>query len=315
MRHSTQRKVGTVAVLLTLFAAQSLWAQAPSVAHPTPERLHTLTGVFRTHPAFHSRFLSDERDLIVYLPPGYEQHPKTRYPVLYMHDGQNLFDSATAFLGREWQADETAQSLILAEKIRPLIIVGIYNTGAKRLEEYTPTRDSKGRGGQAEAYGRLLVKELKPFIDAHYRTLKGTANTALGGSSLGGLVTLYLGLKYPRVFGNLAIMSPSTWWANKAILNDVKAYRQKPSARLWLDIGSAEDRTPSESAKVVNETRELRDALLARGWKLNANLHYMEAEGEQHNETAWAKRFGPMLEFLFPPQEQREREHTQENRL
>ena len=127
--------------------------------------------------------------MLVYLPPDYDQATADRYPVLYLHDGQNVFDQATSF-GDEWRVDETAQELITAGCIEPIIVVGIYNTGDHRIDEYTPTPSADGTlGGRADDYGRMLVEELKPFIDATYKTFPGAANTALGGSSLGGLLT------------------------------------------------------------------------------------------------------------------------------
>jgi enterochelin esterase-like enzyme len=163
------------------------------------QRPHTLTGDIRYHKNFHSKVLNNDRDIIVYLPPGYETNKNKRFSVFYMHDGQNLFDGATSFIpGQEWKVDETAQSLINAHKIEPLIVVGIYNTGKDRVNEYTPAQDPKYKaGGNADLYARMLVEELKPFIDRTYRTKPDAAHTGLGGSSLGGLVSLYLGLTVP----------------------------------------------------------------------------------------------------------------------
>jgi predicted alpha/beta superfamily hydrolase len=265
----------------------------------TTQEQHTLTGEFRTHKNFHSRFLTIDRDILVYLPPGYETDKRRRYPVLYLHDGQNLFDGATSFIkGSEWQVDETAQALIAAHAIRPLIIVGIYNTGSNRIDEYTPTADDRRRGGKGDLYGRLLVEELKPFIDSEYRTLKDAKNTGLGGSSLGGLVSLHLALKYPKVFGRVAVVSPSVWWDNKMILREVEALKKKANLHIWLDMGTKEGGTEAEEHK--RNARLLRDALVAKGWKENSNLKYYEAEGAEHNERAWAQRVDPMLRFLFP---------------
>ena len=129
------------------------------------------TDSVRRHHNFLSQYVAYRRDLVVYLPPDYEQS-NGRYPVLYLHDGQNLFDPETAYVrGMDWKVDETADALIRAGKIEPLIIVGVFNTGEHRIEEYTPTRDRKLGGGHAELYGRMLVEELKPFIDSRYRTL------------------------------------------------------------------------------------------------------------------------------------------------
>jgi predicted alpha/beta superfamily hydrolase len=258
---------------------------------------HTLTGTFRVHKGFSSRYISTPRDIIVYLPPGYNDK-LARYPVFYMHDGQNLFDAATAFLGNEWGVDEIAESLIAEGSIEPLIIVGIYNTGTKRIAEYTPVRNQRGAGGQARQYGRLIVEELKPFIDSEYRTLPDRSNTALGGSSLGGLASIYIGLQHANTFGKLAVMSPSVWWANRAILRKVKRLREKPNTRIWLDIGTREGDNPQVSVKNV---RDLRDALLSKGWRLDRDLRFVEDEGAGHDEKAWSSRVGGVFRFLFPP--------------
>ena len=256
---------------------------------------HTITGDVRTHERFHSRFLEHDRTVIVYLPPGYDPGAARRYPVLYLHDGQNIFDRATSF-GEEWQVDEHAQDLILAGQIEPLIIVGVYNTGEYRIDEYTPTAGADiGRGGHADDYGRMLVEDLKPFIDATYKTLPGAANTAMGGSSLGGLLTLYLGLKYSTVFSRLAALSPSVWWDQRVLLTAVDALPAKLPLRIWLDAGTA------EGADTIGNARDLRDALVAKGWTIGDDLAYLEAQGGEHNERSWAARVEAVLKYLFPP--------------
>jgi len=267
-----------------------------------PERIHTLTGDIRFHNDFHSRFLVHDRDLIVYLPPGYQNTKQKRYPVLYLHDGQNLFDGATSFIpGRDWRVDETAEHLIKAGEIEPLIIVGIYNTGFDRVDEYTPTLDDRlKKGGSADLYGRMLVEELKPFIDSSYRTLEDRENTGLGGASLGGLVSLYLGLKYPHVFSKLAIISPSAWWDHRMIIHEVESLAAKPDLRIWLDIGTAE-------GEAIKALPPLRDALLDKGWKLDEDLRYLEAADAVHDELAWAARVDPILHFLFPGRKRKKR--------
>lgn len=258
---------------------------------------HTLTGEFHHHANFHSNFLDHDRKVIVYLPPDYQHEQSRRYPVLYLQDGQNLFDATTAFNGVEWGVDETAQRLILGGKIEPLIIVAIYNSGSDRIDEYTPTVDPRQkRGGKADLYGQFLIRELKPFIDLNYRTLAGPEFTGLGGSSLGGLLTLYLGLKHPNIFSRLMVMSPSVWWDHWMILGFVQQLRAKPTTRIWMDIGSKEGKlTPGF-------VRHLRDLLLTQGWRLDADLKFMEIRGGQHTEAAWAKRVEPALRFLFPKQ-------------
>jgi len=250
----------------------------------------------RLHQQFPSRLEDEKRDFIVYLPPLYDEQPKRRFPVLYMQDGQNLFDPGTAFAkGNYWRMGETADERIAAGEIEPLIIVGIYNTGQHRINEYTPVEDRRLGGGQADAYGQMLVEELKPFVDRSYRTLPGAAHCGLGGSSLGGLVTLYLGLRYSRMFSKLAVMSPSVWWRNRAILKTVAQIRRKPDLKIWLDVGT------KESQRALPDARELQCALLKKGWVPGDDLSYLEVPDAEHTESAWAQRVAPMLKFLFPP--------------
>ena len=258
-------------------------------------RTANLKSRLRKHPQFPSRIAKEKHDLIVYLPPLYDAEPARRYPVLFMQDGQNLFDPETSFIkGNHWRMGETADELIAVNEIEPLIIVGIYNTGVHRIDEYTPTEDLRLGGGQADAYGRMLIEELKPFIDKTYRTLPGAGNCGLGGSSLGGLVSLYLGLRYASIFGKLAVMSPSVWWHKRAILTTVGQVEKKPDLKIWLDIGT------KEGTRAVPDVRVLEKCLIKKGWKLCEDLAYAEAVGAEHNELAWAERVEPMLKFLFP---------------
>jgi len=254
-------------------------------------------GRLRHHRRFASKFLSTKRDLIVYLPPGYEESSKTRYPVFYLQDGQNLFDPQTAFGGLDWQADLTADQLIRRGSIPPLILVGIYNTGVRRISEYTPTRDPRSnKGGKAGRYAQMLAREIKPFIDTEYRTAKSASCTGVGGSSLGALTSLTAGLCYPGVFGRLALISPSVWWDSHAVLEIVNGYASRSRPRIWLDIGTEEGNNPR---KVVEDTRLLRNALEAKGWREGENLCYREFQRAGHNEHAWAGRFGFILEYLY----------------
>ena len=296
MKLACQRLSSHPARLLALIA---LFIFCPTASAQQP---HTLTGDIHTHKDFHSKILNNDRDVLVYLSPGYEATKSRRYSVLYLHDGQNLFDAATSFIpGQEWRVDETAQRLIAAGKIEPLIIVGINNAGKDRINEYTPAKDAKYKmGGKADLYGRMLVEELKPFIDAHYRTKKGAQYTGLGGSSLGGLVSIYLALKYPTVFGRAAVVSPSVWFANKQIVHYVESLPKKPKVRIWMDIGTKEGGTTEEAQQTVNDARLLNETLIKKGWKPGKDLKYFEAEGAQHNEAAWAARVESILTFLFP---------------
>ena len=260
---------------------------------------HTLTGDIRRHPAFPSRLLGNHRDVQVYLPPGYARS-RMRYPVLYMHDGQNVFDAATSFAGVEWEVDGAAERLVAAKEIAPLIVVAVDNAGADRIHEYTPSRgryEIYGVGGRSRAlaarYGRFLYEELKPFIDMHYRTRPEPDGTGMGGSSLGGLVTLALALRNPGRWQRLAVMSPSVWWDECVLYRMVESLRRKPPLKIWLDTGTAEEGW--------ERCRGLRDRLLDKGWRLGDDLVYHEAEGGEHTEAAWAMRMEGVLRFLFPP--------------
>jgi predicted alpha/beta superfamily hydrolase len=244
---------------------------------------------FRLHTKFHSKFLPKDRDVIVWLPPGYDSTPAKRYPVLYMHDGANVFVL--------WRIDEIAKPLITSRQVEPLIIVMVPHGGTQddRLDEYTPTKPPNFKsGGKLDSYGRMLVEELKPFIDSEYRTLTDPGNTGLGGASLGGIASLQLGLKYPKVFGKLAVVSPSLWWDSKLILRNAKELKSKPALRIWLDIGT------EEGQRFVDDVQELRNAFVKKGWVLNSDLVYFEAKGSGHNEEAFARRAEPMLKHLFP---------------
>ena len=286
--------------------------------------MHQPEGQLLRHDAFHSEFLEHDRDVLVWLPPGYDgstrrfstavQHDgfgtlnprdepsfgtsvvNRRYPVLYMHDGQNLFEADTAFQkGEHWRLGETAAELIDAGAIEPLIVVGIYNTGDHRKEEYTPTRDAKLGGGGADDYGRMIVEELKPLIDRTYRTRPDPHSTGIGGSSLGALVSVYLAFTHPQVFHRVAALSPSVWWNWRAILKTVRQARSKPPLKIWLDMGTAEGK------RGLDDARLLKAALVGLGFSVGVDLHYAEYEGATHSEQSWAERVAPMLRFLFPP--------------
>jgi len=242
-------------------------------------------------PQLESKILGNAREVTVYLPPGYESGD-ARYPVLYMQDGQNLFDPLRAFIpGQHWRLAEAADDAIGERTAAPMIIVGIDNAGPARIEEYTPTHDADRKsGGRAAVYGRFLIEELKPLIDASYRTRVDAQSTAIAGSSLGGLLTLFLGLTHPDVFTRLGVMSPSVWWDCRAILDVVDDY-DGPPLRTWLDIGGR------EGAEALDGARTLRDRLAAKHF----DLRYLEDRRADHSERAWARRVRAVLEFLFPP--------------
>jgi enterochelin esterase-like enzyme len=276
-------------------AAQSEIAKAHQL--PTEEGAARLHPRLRLHRAFKSRFLPDERDVIVYLPPGYGQNLERTYPVLYLQDGQNLFDGRTSYVpGRTWMVREHADEAIRAGEVEPLVIVGVYNAGDRRLAEYTHERDWQMGGGEAANYGRLMIEELMPWIAGLYRVRTVREQTGVGGSSLGGLVSLYLGLRYAEYFGKLAVISPSVWWNHKSILGylNERAPQIWERPRLWLDVGDQEGLRTLENAEQLNRR------LKANGWRAGENLHFERAAGGTHDEASWARRVRPMLRFLFP---------------
>jgi predicted alpha/beta superfamily hydrolase len=265
-----------------------------SPAAPDPAELHPR---LRMHRGFESRYLPDRRDVVVYLPPEYDLDPGCSYPVLYMHDGQNLFDGRTSFIpGQTWRVREQADAAIREGAVEPLIIVGIYNTGDRRLAEYTPERDWQMGGGEAASYGMLLTRELMPWIARRYRVRAEREHTGLGGSSLGGLVTLYLGLRHAEYFGRLAVLSPSVWWNHKSILGylNERAPEIWERPRMWLDVGDREGKRTLHNAEQLNRR------LIANGWRDGETLHFERVAGGTHSEESWAARVRPMLEFLFP---------------
>jgi predicted alpha/beta superfamily hydrolase len=218
--------------------------------------------------------------------------------VLYLQDGQNVFDGATAFIaGQEWEVDEAAERLIRRGLIEPLIVVALENAGAQRTNEYTATPDaSVGAGGGLARYERALTEELKPWVDGRFRSRPEREATAIGGSSLGALAALEIALRRPQVFGRVAALSVAAWWDGQAIVRSVEALAARPDTRVWVDVGTREPR------HAVADARRLRDALLRKGWREGADLRYVEVPGGTHDEKAWARRVPEVLKFLFPPQ-------------
>jgi glycogen operon protein len=245
-------------------------------------RLVVLAGVY-------SPQLGNTRDVLIHLPPGYEETDR-RYPVVYMHDGQNLFDDAMSYAG-EWHADAAAGAL--AEQGLPLIIVGVPNMGYHRMDEYSPFPDERLSRGAGDAYLDYLVATLKPYVDRSFRTRPERDQTGILGSSMGGLISLYAGFTRPEVFGFAGVMSPALWFANRAIFPMVEAAQSGPT-RIYLDIGTGED------PGTVASTRAMRDLLVQKGYTKGHRLRYVEARRAMHNEAAWAKRLPEALRFLLP---------------
>ena len=257
-----------------------------------------ISGNLRLH-ELRSRIFRNTRLLRVWLPQDYEASGGRRYPVLYLNDGQNLFDPATAFAGVHWRVGETAGQLIAEEKIPALIIVGIDNTGKNRVREYIPYRslDMRLFGPQGKRYPEFLLLEVMPLIEKYYRVAKGPEHTGLGGSSLGGLITLYTQLAAPGIFGRLLIESPSLFVANRKILEECRRFRDWPH-RIYLGMGTREVGNAGKDERAVNDVRELDRILRAAGLGEERLKVWIE-EGASHNEAAWGARFPGAMEFLY----------------
>jgi enterochelin esterase-like enzyme len=258
----------------------------------------TLTGLFRLHAKFESKLLGNARTIIVYLPPGYDTHSDRRYPVLYMQDGQNLFDSFTAFAGIEWRVDETAQSLITEKKIEPVIIVGIYNS-PDRTAEFTPfDKTPAGGAGRGALYGRFIIEEVKPMIDRTYRTMPDRAHTAIAGSSQGGLISLAIAHDHPDVFGSVVVLDPWLRDSQHSLLDTWKDDAWMKGMRFYADMGTSGGPEYPGTTEVqdLNSLTQLFDSA---GLKKGTDYVSGFIDGAQHNESAWQKRVPDFLTFLY----------------
>lgn len=238
--------------------------------------------------AFAMPQLNRTRRIWIYLPPGYDTSTKY-YPVLYMHDGQNLFDTYTAFAG-EWEVDETLNAWHANGKEVP-IVVGIDNGGVHRIAEYTPWTHPQYGGGEGDLYARFLVETLKPHIDANYRTLPQREHTGVMGSSLGGLISHYIGLKYQEVFSKAGIFSPSFWFSDSSFSFAYETGKNHPM-RYYMMGGS------NESSTLVQDMNMMMDTLIAAGFN-PMELFLKVVPGGQHNELLWRSQFGEAYEWLF----------------
>jgi len=263
-------------------------------------RLQSATGDLRLHP-FHSRTFRNNRFLRVWLPPGYDdpENATRCYPVLYLNDGQNLFEASTAFGGVEWGVDETVDRLIREGTIPPMLIVGLDNAGKNRIREYMPHRSLQPMilRVQGSRYPAFLMKEVMPFIARNYRAATGAVNTGLGGSSLGALIALYTASARPGVFGRLLLESPSLWASNRQSIKDSRQVKVWPE-RIFLGTGTAEAGREDRDRSVVEDVREFA-ATLRRAGLDEQRLRIVIEDGAAHNEASWARRFPEALEFLF----------------
>lgn len=273
--------------------------ELPAV-NSAPDHDSSIVGDLRLH-EFPSRIFHNRRLLRIWLPPRYDaaENQDRRYPVFYLNDGQNLFDSSTSFTGVEWQVDQTADRLIRQEVIRPMIFVGIDNAREQRLREYLPYRSISPAVLRplGVRYPHFLAREVMPFVAQRYRIARGPENTGLGGSSLGGLIALYAALSMPGIFGRLLLESPSLWVANRRILREIRNFRDWPQ-RVFLAVGTREVGRDDKDHETVESVRQLASILRRAGLDEQRLLLDID-EGATHSEGAWAKRFPQALEFLF----------------
>jgi enterochelin esterase-like enzyme len=260
----------------------------------------SVVGDLRLH-EFQSHIFGNTRMLRVWLPPGYDDPVNLLryYPVLYLNDGQNLFDRATAYSGVEWQVDETADRLIREKLIPPMIIVGIDNAQRDRPKEYLSYRslNPPQLRPQGKRYPDFLINEVMPFLYERYRIGRGPENTGLGGSSLGAIIALYSAMDRPGIFGRLLLESPSLFISNRQLLKQSLAVRQWPE-RIFLAIGTRESGREDRDQKIVDDVREL-EGILRRAGLGEDRLRRKIDEGATHSEGDWARRFPEALKFLF----------------
>lgn len=311
-------------MLRLLFALMLVLQAGPALAGDPNGPVHVSAGSIVDLGVLKSQF-ADPRRVIVWLPPGYSEHgPK--YAVLYMHDGQNLFDKATAGYGMEWEVDEHLSKLIADHKVRPTIVVGIWNT-PKRLQEYVPLKAFVGLpasyrdkvralyGGDplSDGYLKFIVRELRPMIDRRFNVKTDRANTVIMGSSMGSLVSLYAIDEYPRIFGGAGMMS--THWPlfmkpdGQSVSQDEyevvsrtferyleRALPDPATHRLYFDHGS-------ETLDHIYALYQDRvDQVVARrGYARGVNWLSLSFPGQKHNEISWASRLDTPLQFLLAP--------------
>lgn len=226
------------------------------------------------------------RDIIVWVPPDYEVNKKKRYPVVYMHDGQNIFDPVTSSFGVDWQIDESSDSLIKNKIVKPYIVVGIYNT-SNRMKEYTPGEDG-------QAYMKFVVNNVKPLIDATYRTLPDAKNTVVGGSSAGGLISFMLAWEYPTVFSKAICMSPAFKVMHIDYVKSVKESKERKNVFFYIDNGGV-----GLESQLQPGIDDMITALNQRGYQESKDYFYEIIPLAKHSEPDWAKRFPKAITLVL----------------
>jgi predicted alpha/beta superfamily hydrolase len=271
--------------------------QDPAKIQPRAHSARPTVSVLDT--AFAIPQLGRARRVWIYLPPGYTTSGR-RYPVIYMHDGQNVFDAATSGFG-EWGVDETLDSLQAAGG-PGAIVVAVDHGGTKRLDEYSPWRNARYGGGEGDAYVEFLVHTLKPYVDRRYRTRPNASSTGVAGSSMGGLISLYAGLKHPEVFGRVGVFSPALWFAADSVLAFARHARPVAGQRLWFVTGAHEGDTPEV---YVADQRRMIETLRAAGFVIGTQVDSAIRADGTHAEWFWRREFPLAYRRLFEPDPRR----------
>lgn len=251
-------------------------------------------------------YLNEERKLRIYLPNNYDLDNKF-YPVLYMHDGMNLYFDEDAFYGYSWKVKDTMEQLESEGFTDGIIVVGIDVNPKRRLDDYSPWKNSfeykdlkkNTKGGDGDKYGEFIVNTLKPYIDKEYRTLSGREHTSVAGSSMGGFISTYLGFKYPDIFSKIGIFSVSSWFAESDMLSFIDNSPISQSQMFYIQLGTQESNDDLEISQIyINCSIRLYQHLIKKGIPLD-NIELTIGVGDIHNAKSWSKYFPEFIKFAF----------------
>ena len=252
-------------------------------------------------------YQNEERALRIYLPKKYDISEEQSFSVLYMHDGQNLYFDGEATFGDSWKVKDTMEQLEEEGFTEGIIVVGIDNNPLTRLDEYSPWKNEiehkdfkmGSHGGDGDKYAQFIVNTLKPFIDSEYRTLRNRDNTAVAGSSMGGIISTYLGIKYPNIFYKIGAFSTSSWFAEKSFLQSIQNSQLPKNQKFFIQVGTKESGDNEEMCQMYIESNlRFEKQLLDKGFN-KEDILFVIGEGDIHNEKSWAKHFSSFIKFVF----------------
>jgi len=289
MKNNIQKSFTTQTMQLFIFCLLICLVSSGCI----PEE-HTIVGDVTTIEDFNMPELKRTRDIWIYVPPDYQDNTSKHYPVLYVQDGQNLFDVITSSSG-EWGIDETMENFFENGQTEGVIVVGIENGGTHRTQEYSPWEfqyDNEILGGEGDKYVDFIVNTLKPHIDENYRTLSNRENTGIGGSSMGGLISLYAAIKYQEIFSKVCVMSSAFWIGSDNTLSFLASNPKEDNMLIYLDAGEL------EGQDMVDNTNGVYEKLLEIGFSQDDLMKVLDEDG-QHNEAFWRERFPDAFLWLF----------------